>query len=90
MKKKAVILQISGRVQGVGFRFFTQQKAKELGVTGYVQNCPDGSVLVEAEADEESLIAFVLICQKGPAWARVINFKLTDTLPIGYIWFEIK
>ena len=37
-------LLVTGRVQGVGFRFYAQRKARELGVTGWVRNCRDGSV----------------------------------------------
>ncbi|PKP49853.1 MAG: hypothetical protein CVT92_14890 [Bacteroidetes bacterium HGW-Bacteroidetes-1] len=46
---KAVIIQIFGRVQGVGFRYYTVHKAMELGVYGFVQNKGDGSVYIEAE-----------------------------------------
>ncbi|NOU48780.1 MAG: acylphosphatase [Bacteroidales bacterium] len=90
MKKHAVIIKVSGRVQGVGFRYYTVEKARELSVTGYVQNSNDGSVLIEAEAENEPLNEFVQWCRKGPAWARVTDIKISDTLPLGYTSFEIK
>ncbi len=54
-----VIVHFSGRVQGVGFRYTTLQVAKEFEVTGYVQNLPDGRVLVEAQGHREELQAFI-------------------------------
>jgi acylphosphatase len=77
-------------VQGVGFRYNALQKAKELHVTGFAQNRPDGSVLIEAEAESELLIEFVHWCQKGPSWAKVTDIQVSDTLPVGYIDFIIK
>lgn len=71
MDKKGVILQIYGRVQGVGFRYYTEKKAAELNITGFVQNRPDGSVYVEAEGEIETLEQFIIWCKKGPDWARV-------------------
>lgn len=90
MKKQAAIIEVSGRVQGVGFRYYTVQKAKELNVVGFVQNRPDGDVLIEAEAETEALIEFVQWCRKGPAWAKVTDVRVSDTLPVGYTDFEIK
>jgi acylphosphatase len=90
MTKQALIIQVSGRVQGVGFRYYTVQAAKKLGINGYVQNRPDGSVLIEAEAENKALIEFLQWCKKGPAWARVTDIKISDTIPIGYVSFEIK
>jgi acylphosphatase len=90
MNKLAVIIEVSGRVQGVGFRYQTQKKAIELGVSGFVQNRPDGSVYIEAEAESEILIEFVHWCRKGPQWARVTGFNITDSLPLGYSDFAIK
>lgn len=90
MKKQAAIILVSGRVQGVGFRYYTVQKAKELQVKGFVQNRPDGSVLIEAEAESEQLIEFIHWCQKGPAWAKVTDIQISDTLPVDYTDFVIK
>lgn len=59
--------EISGRVQGVGFRFTTKQAADELGVTGIVRNESDGTVYVEAQGSAEQLSRFVEALRKGPS-----------------------
>lgn len=86
----AVIIKVYGTVQGVGFRFYTNKKAIELGISGYVQNKPDGSVYIEAEGDETSLLTFIDWCNIGPQWARVTKVE-TQTVPaINYVDFQIK
>ena len=90
MEKKTVILHIYGKVQGVGFRYYTQKKARELGIDGYVMNRPDGSVYVEAEGEEENLDEFVLWCREGPGWARVTDMNIQKTPVAGYDGFSIK
>ncbi|MCC5894585.1 MAG: acylphosphatase [Alkalibacterium sp.] len=58
---------ISGRVQGVGFRFTTKQAADELGVGGIVRNESDGTVYVEAVGDAQNLSRFIEALKKGPS-----------------------
>lgn len=62
---------IRGRVQGVGFRWWTRQTATRLGVVGTVENLPDGSVRVEARADEDAMKGMADKLRTGPAMARV-------------------
>ena len=62
---------ISGRVQGVGFRNFTQMKAQRLGIEGWVRNEPDGSVRLVAEGAREELDQLVEAVQEGPRMAQV-------------------
>jgi len=50
-ERKAARAVVEGRVQGVGFRYWTVQVARELGITGWVRNCPDYSVEIFAEGD---------------------------------------
>ncbi|MDP3441594.1 MAG: acylphosphatase [Ignavibacteria bacterium] len=76
--RKAVILQVYGRVQGVGFRYYTQRKANELGIFGFIQNKGDGSVYIEAEGEEEILNVFVAWCHQGPQWAKVQDIIISD------------
>lgn len=57
--KKQIHVYYTGRVQGVGFRFTSQDLAKELGVTGWVKNLRDGRVKITAEAEEETLKDFL-------------------------------
>ncbi len=90
MEKKAVTLRIFGRVQGVGFRYYTQKKAQELNITGYVRNMPDGSVYIEAEGDPDALEQFVLWCETGPDGERVSNLSKQYSPVMGYTDFEIR
>jgi len=81
---------VIGRVQGVGFRYYTQRKAKELGIKGFVQNRPDGSVYIEGEGDPALLSDFIQWCRKGPPWARVSQVILSSLPPVGYQEFSIR
>ncbi len=68
---------ISGRVQGVGFRYFTTRCAGSIGgITGWVKNEPDGTVRLVAEGDAKSLEQLLEKVQKGPTSARVNNVDL--------------
>jgi acylphosphatase len=69
---------VSGRVQHVGFRFYAQRNAHELEITGLIRNKRDGSVLIEAEGEEEKLRRFVEWCHEGPPWAHVESVSFTE------------
>ena len=73
---------VHGRVQGVNFRYFTQQNAIKLGIQGYVKNLPDGRVEIVAEGDKATLDRFVAILWKGPPAARVEEVKV-EKHPFG-------
>lgn len=62
---------VSGRVQGVGFRYFTRARARELGIRGWVRNLADGRVEVVASASERDLALFEQRLGEGPAGAVV-------------------
>ena len=68
VRLKAVV---RGEVQGVGFRWAVQRQAGQLGLTGYAENLPDGSVRVEAEGDPERLDQLEAYLRQGPRWAEV-------------------
>jgi acylphosphatase len=68
-------LKITGRVQGVGFRWATQATADRLGVTGWVRNAEDGAVEAVAEGEDEAIESFVQWCRSGPRGARVDNVR---------------
>ena len=63
--------RVTGRVQGVGFRWFTSRAAKELGISGTVQNHPDGSVRVHARGALAVLDQLEATITRGPLAARV-------------------
>ena len=82
---------ISGKVQGVGFRYFTRQNAMKLGVHGYAKNLPNGKVEVVAEGDKATLDEFVKILWKGPPASRVEDVKIEARPHSGeYTTFGIK
>ncbi|HEX4964681.1 MAG TPA: acylphosphatase [Thermoanaerobaculia bacterium] len=71
MSARAFRFTLSGRVQGVGFRWYVRHVAQELGVTGRVRNLPDGRVEAEAAGEPEALSAFRERLREGPPGARV-------------------
>lgn len=76
MYKTAEIL-VSGYVQAVGYRLYTKRYADHLGVTGFVQNLPDGNVRVVASGAEEDLARFMERLREGPRAAIVKDVKVT-------------
>ena len=75
---RKVRILVTGRVQGVYFRMFTQNKAKQFGIKGYARNLPDGRVEIIAEADQSSIENFIKWCHKGPVTARVDHIEITE------------
>lgn len=90
MAKEAIILNVFGKVQGVGFRFYTQKKAIELQISGFVKNMADGSVYIEAEGESVQLEEFINWCEIGPSWARVSKIDKQDIPPTNYTDFRVK
>ena len=64
-------IKISGRVQGVGFRYFVNKKANELEINGWVKNTRDGGVLVLAQGNKTNLETFIDYLRIGPSMSRV-------------------
>ena len=69
--KTARKYKISGRVQGVGYRFFAERIAKQIGIAGYVKNCWDGTVEVYGIGNDVALGEFKRHLLEGPWSARV-------------------
>ncbi len=69
--------RIRGRVQGVGFRYWTQREAQRLGLSGWVRNLPDYSVKAEAAGSDEQLDEFQRWLQHGPPGARVDQLEVS-------------
>lgn len=80
---------VSGRVQGVGFRFFTADAARREGVTGSVRNLEDGRVEATVEGEAESMVRFERALRQGPSRARVEHVQVEDTDPLGLPTFTI-
>ena len=83
-------IKVYGKVQGVGFRFYTQKKASELGVKGHVRNRPDGSVYIEASGEAENMELFTKWCEEGPTWAHVSKLEKQEIPVFDAEDFRIK
>jgi len=81
MPAKSVYLVISGRVQGVGFRYFAMQKAIEFNIHGWVTNLPDGKIEIEANGEPENLNIFIDWMRIGPTRAIIKTFSSTEITP---------
>ncbi len=66
---------LTGRVQGVGFRWFTKQLADKYAIKGFVRNQYDGSVLVVAQGSQEMIEPFETALSKGPSYAWVEKMR---------------
>lgn len=84
-------LLVEGHVQGVSFRAYTEQRASELGLEGYVRNLPDGRVEVVAEGPEDRLQTLEDWCWQGPPAAKV-SLVRSETRPAsgGFSGFSIR
>lgn len=83
-------IKVKGKVQGVFYRSSTQAKARELGLSGWVRNEEDGSVLIEAEGEEQKLEKLLDWCRKGPGAAVVNDVEYEEIEPQGVNGFEVK
>ena len=83
-------ITISGRVQGVGFRYSTRNFARHTGIKGFVKNTYDNKVYIEAEGDEKQLKEFIDWCYKGPVNARVDNVSVIPGEVNGFDEFEVR
>jgi acylphosphatase len=70
-------ITVSGRVQGVAFRWYAVQQARRLGLVGWVRNRPDGSVRLVAEGPRPALEALLVWAGRGPDHARVDHCQHT-------------
>jgi acylphosphatase len=74
--KVAAKVLISGNVQGVGFRYFTTDLARNYGVNGWVRNLATGDVEVEIEGDKSLVSGFLKELKAGPRYGRIGNFQI--------------
>jgi acylphosphatase len=81
---------ISGRVQGVGYRFSTQDAATEFGIKGWVRNLPDGRVEAVFEGTEAQVKQMLDWCHQGPRGAIVKSVEVQSETVEGLNGFEIR
>jgi acylphosphatase len=90
MSNIRIMVQVTGRVQGVSFRYATFRKALALGTTGWVKNLPDGSVQTCIEGDEATVNQLLNWLHDGPPSARVDQVKVDRQEYVGqFEKFEI-
>jgi acylphosphatase len=87
---KARRFLISGRVQGVGYRYFAERAAQENGVTGWARNLDDGRVEVHANGTAERLEDFEARLRQGPRFADVRSVESTEAAVLELSGFNIR
>lgn len=80
---------VSGRVQGVGFRFFAERAARAAGVKGWVRNLADGRVETVAEGEENAVTGYLERIGRGPFGGSVAGLQVEERAPEGFERFEI-
>ena len=81
---------VTGRVQGVFFRVWTQRQANELGLAGWVRNCPDGRVDAHIEGEEAAVVQFIERLRDGPPAATVDEVHVWDVELFDFDGFEVR
>jgi len=87
---RSVIIKVKGKVQGVGFRYYTLKAALDNNIKGFVRNQGDGSVYIEAVGNIDDIEVFIDWCKVGPQWANVTNVLVSDSEIGSYSKFEVK
>lgn len=87
---RRVGVRVTGRVQGVGFRWATQRRALELDLTGWVRNREDGGVEIEAEGDDAAIAELLAWLRVGPRFSEVADLHYEDQVPQGESTFEVR
>ena len=90
MARVARHVGVTGRVQGVFFRAWMREQAAELGVTGWVRNCPDGRVDSHVEGEEAAVQQIVERLHRGPPAARVEDVHVWDVETCDFDDFEVR
>jgi acylphosphatase len=88
LKRAKVIIE--GSVQGVFFRAEARDRARALGLSGWVRNVPDGTVEAVFEGEDERVTTMVEWCRRGPSGARVENVDVDWSEPRGAEGFSIR
>jgi acylphosphatase len=83
-------IRVSGRVQGVGFRYNAREAAFHYGINGYIRNQSNGDVYIEAEGIRENVDQFIAWCRQGPPRARVDAVDVTEGEVRGFREFLVR
>jgi Acylphosphatases len=85
-----VHVRVSGRVQGVYYRAYTRDRAKSLGINGWVRNIPGGGVEAVLEGERRQVGELLKAMKSGPSGSVVLGMELSEIEAKGYNDFEIK
>src|SRR5262249_14775545 len=88
-ERRTVRLRIEGRVQGVGFRYWTERAATELGLDGWVRNAGDGGVEAFISGPPADVASMIERCRRGPPSARVDFVKVIDETEVPAAGFAV-
>jgi acylphosphatase len=83
-------IRISGRVQGVGFRYAARNYAHMLGISGFIRNLTNGDVYLEAEGTAEQIEEYLKWCHQGPPRAVIRFIDIYDGDVAGFVGFEVR
>lgn len=86
---KAYDITLTGVVQGVGFRYFARMTANRLGISGWVRNCPDGSVEMHCEGDDAALDRFAAAMKQGAPGSVVTSCEIHEAKLTFSYGFEV-
>ncbi|MEA1908023.1 MAG: acylphosphatase [Euryarchaeota archaeon] len=87
---KTINIVVTGRVQGVGFRYFTMRQAQDLGLCGWVRNLPDGRVEAVVQGPEEGAQTLIDLLRTGPAASNVTDLKVEEIKHEALPRFEVR
>jgi acylphosphatase len=83
-------VRVNGRVQGVFFRAWTREQARDLGITGWVRNCSDGSVAAHVQGEAEAVNRLIALMRNGPSGARVDDLNVDEAEAEELSGFEVR
>jgi acylphosphatase len=83
-------VRVTGRVQGVFYRAWAQGEARELDISGWIRNCPNGSVEAHLSGEEGNVTRMIERLQRGPSNARVDDIEIEEVAPDGTGRFELR
>ena len=86
---RRIHVSVSGRVQGVFYRSGCAERARALGLAGWVRNTLDGRVEAEFEGEDAAVEAILGWCREGPPRARVAGIEVADEPPTGEAGFRV-
>ncbi len=90
ISEKQYEILVHGRVQGVGFRYAAQNQARALGLKGWVENRPDGSVYIMLRGPAAACMQFISWCRTGPGYSWVEKTEVKETELSSLSHFRIR